>query len=348
MATATFVPANGNVEPLVTIAIPTFNRASWLADCIQSGLAQSYRRLEIVVSDNASTDQTQQLLKQFNDPRLRVVTQECNIGSIPNFNACLAEAHGDYIVFVPDDERVEPWMLERFVGIVGNSSQIPIVVSLSGTYLPGENRMWRPPLSDRLETGLCDGYYVLQEYLRGKITINLSSMMFGTGALRAAGGFPVALPPTADVAAWSTILLTGKAGFVNDCGGFTIFHRETQTSHLAIDARLKDVRKVADLIIELAENSIDDPKKRRAIEMDANCFFALRLFQNLAWSRDGSTKLMDMLPTIWEWRRHWSRIGIGRMFRLSRPLIILLLPKSIGDSLLRILTPVYRSMLKLK
>ena len=345
MAIAMSVSSDRKIEPLITIAIPTFNRASWLVDCIQSCLAQSYRSLEIIVSDNASTDQTQETLKQFDDRRLRVVTQKSNVGSIPNFNACLSEARGDYIVFVPDDERIEPWMLERFVDIVSNDSEIPIVVSLSGTFLPDENRMWRPPLSRKLKTGICDGLSILQEYLRGKITINLSSMMFRTEALRGVGGFPIAFPHAADVAAWSTLLLSGKTGFVNDYGGFTIYHKATQTSYLGVDARVKDVRKVADLIIELAERSIADPQKRHAIEMDADCFFALRLFQNLAWSRDDNTKLIDMLPTIWQWWRQWSRIGLSRILRLGRPLAVLFLPKSLSDGLVRILAPVYRSML---
>ena len=66
------VAAESSENPLVTIAIPTFNRASWLGDCVRSALSQSYRNIEVLVSDNASTDDTQSVLSEFPDPRLRV------------------------------------------------------------------------------------------------------------------------------------------------------------------------------------------------------------------------------------------------------------------------------------
>src|SRR5437762_14022733 len=111
-------------DPLVTIAIPTFNRCAWLKDCVLSALAQTYRNFEIVVSDNASTDATQDVLREFQDPRLRVVKQPTNIGLIPNWNACLAAASGDFILFVADDDRISPRMLERCVGLVRSEPAI--------------------------------------------------------------------------------------------------------------------------------------------------------------------------------------------------------------------------------
>ena len=109
--------------PLVTIAIPTFNRAALLRGCIQSALAQTYRNLEMLVSDNASTDDTASVLLEFNDKRLRVMKQETNIGLLPNWNACLAGAGGEYVVFVSDDDRISPWLVERCVGVIGERSQ---------------------------------------------------------------------------------------------------------------------------------------------------------------------------------------------------------------------------------
>ena len=114
MATTTSTLASPSFPdgPLVTIAIPTFNRARLLKDCILSALSQTYQHFEIVVSDNASTDETVEVLRQFRDRRLRVIRQRSNIGMLPNWNACLAEAKGDYILFVSDDDRIAPWMLK--------------------------------------------------------------------------------------------------------------------------------------------------------------------------------------------------------------------------------------------
>ena len=69
-------PAKGDSEPFITIAIPTFNRASWVKECVRAALAQSYSNFEVLVLNNASTDGTAEILRTYHDPRLRVVTPE--------------------------------------------------------------------------------------------------------------------------------------------------------------------------------------------------------------------------------------------------------------------------------
>src|SRR5215475_3350991 len=122
-------------DPLVTIAIPTFNRSAWVQDCVLSALAQTYEHFEVVVSDNASTDATQDVLKEFQDVRLRVVRQPINIGLIGNWNACLAAASGEFIVFVSDDDRIAPQMLEQCVSLVRREPAIRMVMALVDTNL---------------------------------------------------------------------------------------------------------------------------------------------------------------------------------------------------------------------
>ncbi|XIA62295.1 glycosyltransferase family 2 protein [Bradyrhizobium sp. TZ2] len=60
----------------MTIAIPTFNRAALLKDCVQSALSQTYTNIEVLVSDNASTDDTTKVLREFSDNRLRILRQK--------------------------------------------------------------------------------------------------------------------------------------------------------------------------------------------------------------------------------------------------------------------------------
>ena len=74
-------------EPLVTIAVPTFNRASLLKRCVTSALAQTYSRFEVLVSDNASSDDTPEVLRGFGDEKLRVIRQQSNIGLLPLLRA---------------------------------------------------------------------------------------------------------------------------------------------------------------------------------------------------------------------------------------------------------------------
>ena len=198
-------------HPLVTIAIPTFNRASWLKDCIASALSQTYPHFEVLVSNNASTDETEQVLGDFSDRRLRVIKQKTNIGPLPNWNACLAGARGEYIVLVCDDDRIAPWLLERCIGVVEKEPRIPIVLSLSDIHSTLEGRTWPAQPSQFLQTGIWDGTDILVEYFRNEFSVEMCSIMLRTDAIRARGGFPVDLPHAADIAAWAPLLLSGKA-----------------------------------------------------------------------------------------------------------------------------------------
>ena len=77
-------------KPLVTIAIPTQNSADkYLINAISSAAAQTYENLEIIVADNCSTDNTSQVIKNYNDERLQYIRHDKNLGPNGNFNFCL-------------------------------------------------------------------------------------------------------------------------------------------------------------------------------------------------------------------------------------------------------------------
>ncbi len=106
-------------SPLVTIAIPTYNRCGTLGAAIDSALAQAFDRFEVLVCDNASTDGTAALLAGYADPRLRVVSQPRNIGLVGNWNACLAQARGDFLLVLSDDDRLVPTALQDLTAAFG-------------------------------------------------------------------------------------------------------------------------------------------------------------------------------------------------------------------------------------
>lgn len=104
----------GTVPPSVTIAIPTFNRAATLERAVGSALAQTHDALEVVVSDNASTDATTALLERLaaGDARLRVVRQDRNRGMVANLGAAFALARGDHVMLLADDDWLAPHCVE--------------------------------------------------------------------------------------------------------------------------------------------------------------------------------------------------------------------------------------------
>jgi glycosyltransferase involved in cell wall biosynthesis len=102
------------MPPAASIAIPTYNRAATLERAVRSALAQTHVDLEVVVSDNASTDATGEVLQRLaaSDARLRWVRQDANHGMVANLNAAAALARGDHVMLLSDDDWLAPRCLE--------------------------------------------------------------------------------------------------------------------------------------------------------------------------------------------------------------------------------------------
>jgi hypothetical protein len=95
--------------PLVSIGLPTYNRVDLLVRAIDSVLAQTHREIELIVSDNASTDTTEDVCREraARDGRLRFIRQPVNRGPTANFNAVLDAARGDYFMWLSDDDWLD-------------------------------------------------------------------------------------------------------------------------------------------------------------------------------------------------------------------------------------------------
>ena len=85
-------------QPLVSVVIPTYNRAHLLKDAIQSVLVQTFTDFEIIIVDDGSTDDTRELINSFDDPRIRYVKQE-NAGVSAARNRAMELATGELIAF---------------------------------------------------------------------------------------------------------------------------------------------------------------------------------------------------------------------------------------------------------
>jgi glycosyltransferase involved in cell wall biosynthesis len=93
-------------SPLVSLVITAYNREAFIEQALQSAVQQDYPNLEIIISDNASTDRTAEIVKGFAaDPRVKYFCNETNIGMIGNFDrASFQYATGDYITYVSSDD----------------------------------------------------------------------------------------------------------------------------------------------------------------------------------------------------------------------------------------------------
>ncbi len=107
----------GEHDPLVSILIPTFNRAGYLQLALESACAQTYPYLEIIVLDDASTDHTPAVVHAFQkrDDRILYVRNHRNRGLVPNWRQGVEMAQGDFFCFLGDDDVLEPAFVERLL-----------------------------------------------------------------------------------------------------------------------------------------------------------------------------------------------------------------------------------------
>jgi glycosyltransferase involved in cell wall biosynthesis len=103
--------------PRVSIGLPVYNGANFIRDAIASVLQQTYPDFELIIRDNASTDQTEAICRDFArvDRRIRYIRGEINIGAGPNFNAIVPEARGEFFKWIAHDDVLLPTFLERCV-----------------------------------------------------------------------------------------------------------------------------------------------------------------------------------------------------------------------------------------
>jgi len=104
-------------EPLVSIGLPVYNGERYLAEAIESILAQTYRHFELIICDNASTDGTEQICRRFaeQDDRVKYFRNPANLGAVRNFNLAVEHASGKYFRWAAHDDRIAPEYLARCV-----------------------------------------------------------------------------------------------------------------------------------------------------------------------------------------------------------------------------------------
>jgi len=117
------------MKPLVNVCIPTFNRRGYLTEAVESVLAQSFGDFELVISDNASTDDTAEAVLSFGDPRIRYFRNDRNIGAPANWLNAVTKAIGRYCVIIGDDDRWAPTLLEQLVPPLDDNPDVDVAFS---------------------------------------------------------------------------------------------------------------------------------------------------------------------------------------------------------------------------
>ena len=169
-----------------SILIPTY-KVTFLKECIESVLSQNYTNLELIIVDDASPENIQSVVSQFNDNRIRFYRNKKNIGKanlVANWNHCLALATGEYVMCIGDDDRLLPNCLTEALALIQANQDSDLyhlrkeVIDESGNIISLQED--RP---DRESV-----YSLLWHLLEGRIQM-LAEWLYRTDKLKQIGGF---------------------------------------------------------------------------------------------------------------------------------------------------------------
>jgi len=165
-------------RPLATVAMVTWNASRFVAQAIESVLAQDMPDLELVISDDASTDGTWEIIRRYGDARIRAFRNPQNLGEYANRNRALTLARGEFVLFLDGDDYLYPHGLGFMARHLAAFPRAAFAAALPWI----EHFVYPVELSPH-------DYYACQ-FLGPNVTgRDFTQILFRTEALRAAGGF---------------------------------------------------------------------------------------------------------------------------------------------------------------
>mgnify|MGYP001100733273 CR=1 FL=1 len=114
------------INPKVSVLMPAYNGAKYIGAAIESILSQTFADFEFLIINDGSTDSTEHIIKQYNDPRIRLINNEKNLNLVASLNKGIEAARGEYIARQDQDDISLPGRIERQVRFMDNNPNIGI------------------------------------------------------------------------------------------------------------------------------------------------------------------------------------------------------------------------------
>lgn len=276
------------MRPLVSICIPTYNRANLLEKAIASALSQTLSEIEIVVVDNHSEDDTQDVVARIKDDRVRYHRNEKNIGMVANFNKCLKLAKGKYINILHSDDHLEPEIVEYESQFLEQNQQVGMVYTAYclDHELSKRKKRILPHEKDRIFAGTEQ----FDSLIRRGNYIAFSSVMLRKATVEHVGEFNESLLSAADLELWLRISLYCPVGYLAKPLAIYRFHPDMDSfdsfrTAKNIDCEWKAVQ------VALGHLQLPDSEWQRQFKR-ARKFLAIRVMRRAFFHADKGMKIV--------------------------------------------------------
>lgn len=219
--------------PTVSVIIPTHNRSLLLGRAVKSVLDQTFQDFELIVVDDASMDETEQLIKSFQDKRIIYIRHEINLGSNPARNTGLMHANGEYIAFLDSDDEWLPEKLNKQLEIFRKGTEKLGLVSTGYIYDQKPNEPFIPQYRGN----------VLKQIIIANIVGSTSTPLIKKVCFKKAGIFDETMPASQDWDMW--IRIAQYYNFDFDPQLLTHYYWQTDS----ISKNIKKIKKAHRLIL---------------------------------------------------------------------------------------------------
>ncbi len=169
------------MSKLISVPIPAYNAERYLAASVNSILSQSYNNLEIILCDDGSSDDTRSIIQSFDDSRIRVLSNERNIGVLETRNKLFDLCNGDFIAFQDADDLSHPKRFEEQLRAFGTDRQL-MLCGTNFSYIDNKSRVFYK------EDVLTTDAGIRKELLERNI-FQFPSIMINKMVLGSVGGF---------------------------------------------------------------------------------------------------------------------------------------------------------------
>jgi glycosyltransferase involved in cell wall biosynthesis len=194
--------------PSLSVVVPNYNHAKYLPSCLAAILGQSVTPLEVIVLDDASTDNSVEVIQRFavEHPMVRLVKNERNLGVMPNINKGVEMSRGEYIYVASADDEIVPGLFEKSLRLLAQHPQAAFCCAVTEWKEVASGLTWHMAagMSDRPCFFSPDEMVELGK--RGRLFIVTSSCVQKREPLLEAGIFPPELRWHAD---WFAMYVTG-------------------------------------------------------------------------------------------------------------------------------------------
>lgn len=196
------------MNPSITVLTTVYNGLPYLTECIDSVLNQTYKDFEFLIIDDASTDDSLEIIKSYKDPRIKVVENEENMGQVRSLNRGLKIAKGDLIARLDQDDVCLPKRLEEQADYLEKHPDITIVCSWEIT-IDSDGKKVRAWKGEIKNYGIFLGYVML-----GLCPVWHPSVMFRRDTVLGLGGFEPSYAPAEDYQLWARMAMNRLNGAI--------------------------------------------------------------------------------------------------------------------------------------